>query len=140
MSDTRPGAGSSHKSPTSVIQGYASVKYPTMAGSVVVVVVVAAAIGEVVVEAGSTCGSPGTRGIEARRRAWVDRFSSAPWVLIPLLAIKFSVRGAPCPHFLVSSHPFDWIEWALTIATQRRARVDGVLLLSLLMLTSILTT
>ena len=41
-------------------------------------VVVAAAIGEVVVEVGATCGSPGHHGIEARRRAWVDRFSSAP--------------------------------------------------------------
>ena len=37
--------------------------------------------------------------------------------MIPLLAIKFSARGAPCPDFLVSSHPFDWIEWALPIAT-----------------------
>ena len=37
--------------------------------------------------------------------------------MIPLLAIKISARGAPCPDFLVSSHPFDWIEWALPIAT-----------------------
>ena len=48
-----------------------------------VVVVVAAAIGEVVVEAGETYGSPGHQGIEARRRAWVHRFSSAPWVHDP---------------------------------------------------------
>ena len=34
----------------------------------------------VVVEVGATCGNPGHHGIEARRRAWVDRFSSAPWV------------------------------------------------------------
>ena len=33
-----------------------------------------------IVEVGATCGSPGHRGIEAQRRAWVDRFSSAPWV------------------------------------------------------------
>ena len=47
---------------------------------VVVVVVVAAAIGEVVVEVGATFSSPGHHGIEARRRACVDHFSSAPWV------------------------------------------------------------
>ena len=62
-------------------------------GGGVVVVVVAAAIGEVVVEAGSTSGSPGHHGIE------------------------LSARGALCPNSLVSSHPFDWIEWALPIAT-----------------------
>ena len=51
----------------------------------VVVVVVAAAIGEVVVDVGAICGSPGNHGIEAQRRAWVDHFSSAPWVLdIPI--------------------------------------------------------
>ena len=49
----------------------------------IVVIVVAVAIGEVVVEVGATCGSPGNHGIEARRRAWVDRFSSAPWVHDP---------------------------------------------------------
>ena len=32
----------------------------------------------VVVEAEETCGSPGHHGIEPWRRAWVDRFSSAP--------------------------------------------------------------
>ena len=51
---------------------------------IVVVVVVDAAIGvRVVVEVGATCGSPGHRGIEARRWAWVDRLSSAPWVHDP---------------------------------------------------------
>ena len=51
---------------------------------VVVVVVVAAAIGvRVVDESGATCGSPGHCGIEARRRSWVVRFSSAPWVHDP---------------------------------------------------------
>ena len=45
-----------------------------------VVSVVAAAIVEVVVEVGATCGSPGYHGIEARRRAWVDHLSFAPWV------------------------------------------------------------
>ena len=50
---------------------------------VVVVVVDDAAIGEIVVDGGAICGSPGHHGIEARRRAWVDRFSSAPWVHDP---------------------------------------------------------
>ena len=50
---------------------------------VVLVVVVVATIGVRVVEVGSTCCSPGHHGIEARRRAWVDRFSSAPWVHDP---------------------------------------------------------
>ena len=45
-----------------------------------VVVAGAAAIGEIVVEAGATYGSPGHHGIEARRRAWIDPFSSASWV------------------------------------------------------------
>ena len=48
---------------------------------VVVVVVVAAAIGEVVVEVGATCGSFGHHS--ARIGAWVDRFSSAPWMHDP---------------------------------------------------------
>ena len=46
---------------------------------VVVVVVVFAALGVRVVEFGATRVSPGHHGIEARRRAWVGRFSSAPW-------------------------------------------------------------
>ena len=50
---------------------------------VVLVVVVFAAIGEVVVEVGATFDSPGHHGIEARRRTWVHRFSSAPWVYDP---------------------------------------------------------
>ena len=68
---------------------------------VVVVVVVAVAIGEVVVAAIGevvvvvaalgvrdvkcevTCGSTGHHGIEDRRWAWVDPFSSAPWVHDP---------------------------------------------------------
>ena len=50
---------------------------------VVVVVVDDAAIGENVVDGGAICGSPGHHGIEARRRAWIDRFSSAPWVHDP---------------------------------------------------------
>ena len=56
--------------------------YPiATAVAVGIVVVVAAAIGvRVVVEVGATCGSPGHRGIEARRRTWFDRFSSAPRV------------------------------------------------------------
>ena len=37
--------------------------------------------------------------------------------MIPLLTIKFSSRGAPCPDFLVSSHPIDWIVWVLPITT-----------------------
>ena len=38
--------------------------------------------------------------------------------MIPIaINIKFSARDAPCPDFLVSSHPFDWIEWSLPIAT-----------------------
>ena len=45
---------------------------------IVVVVVFVAAIGEVVVEAGATCGGPGHHGIEARRRAWVEPSSSTP--------------------------------------------------------------
>ena len=49
----------------------------------VVGVVVIAAIGVRVVEVGANCGSPGHHGIEARRRAWVDHFSSAPWVHDP---------------------------------------------------------
>ena len=44
----------------------------------VVVVVVVAELGVRVVEIGATCGSPGHHGIEAWRRARVDRFSSAP--------------------------------------------------------------
>ena len=47
------------------------------------VVVVVAAIVVRVVEVGSTCGSPGNHGIEARRRACIDRFSSAPWAHDP---------------------------------------------------------
>ena len=84
----------------------------------IVVVVAAAAIGEVVVEVGATYGSPGHRGIEAPRRA---NGSTASLLhhgcMIPRLAIKFSARGAPCSDFLVSSHPFDWIEWAIPVAT-----------------------
>ena len=79
-------------------------------GGGVVVVDDAAAIGEVVVEAGSTCGSSGHHGI------------------------KLSARGVPCPNSLVSSHPFDWIEWALPIATQTRAPSTLMSLLLLLML------
>ena len=45
---------------------------------VVAVVIVVAAIGVRVVEVGANCGSPGHHGIEVRRWAWVDRFSSAP--------------------------------------------------------------
>ena len=45
----------------------------------VAVVVVVAALGVIVVEFGATYGSPGHHGIEARRREWVGRFSSAPW-------------------------------------------------------------
>ena len=46
--------------------------------------VVVVAIGVRVVEVGATCGIPGHRGIEARRRACVVRFfSSAPWVHDP---------------------------------------------------------
>ena len=45
-----------------------------------VVVAGAAAIGEIVVEAGATYGSPGHHGIDDWRRAWIDPFSSAPWV------------------------------------------------------------
>ena len=80
---------------------------------VVVVVVDDAAIGEIVVDGGAICGSPGNHGIEARG-------STASLLhhgyMIPLLAIKFSARGALCTDFLVSSHSFDWIEWALPIA------------------------
>ena len=101
--------------------------------SLVVVVVLLWRLVRFDVEAGTTCGSPGNHGIEARRRPWVeqlllrrllrfllrlgrlagDGLGSAPSFLhhgcmVPLLAIKFSVRGAPCPNFLVSSHPFDW--------------------------------
>ena len=47
------------------------------------VVVVSEAIGVIVVDVGATCGSPGHHGIEARRRAWVDRFSYASWVHDP---------------------------------------------------------
>ena len=47
---------------------------------VVIVFVNAMAICEVVVKVGATCGSTGHHGIEARRRAWVDRFSSAAWI------------------------------------------------------------
>ena len=47
------------------------------------IVVVVAAIGEFIVEIGAICGSPGHQGIEARRRAWVDRFSYAPWLHDP---------------------------------------------------------
>ena len=61
----------------------------------IVPVVVVAAIGVRVVEVGATCGNPGNHGIEARSRAWVDSFSSAPCVYDP--PIKFSAMGAPCP-------------------------------------------
>ena len=50
---------------------------------VVVVVVVVAALSVRVVEVGATCGSTGHYGIEARRRPWVNPFSSAPWVHDP---------------------------------------------------------
>ena len=50
---------------------------------VVAVVVVVAKIGVRVVEVGATCGTPELHGIEARRRAWVYGFSSAPWVHDP---------------------------------------------------------
>ena len=49
----------------------------------VVAVVVADALGEVVVEAGAIYGSLRHHGIEAQRRAWVGRFSSASWVQAP---------------------------------------------------------
>ena len=82
------------------------------------VVVVVAALGVIVVEVGATCGSSGHHGIEARRRATtVGRGLTASLLhhgcMITLLAIKFSMRGAPCPDFLVSSHPIIWIEWVL---------------------------
>ena len=67
----------------------------------IVAIVVVAAIGVRVVEVGATCGSPGHHGIEARRRALVDHFSSAPWVHDPPVII-FSARGATCPDLLVS--------------------------------------
>ena len=47
---------------------------------VVVDVVIATAIGVRDVEVGTYYGNPGHNGIEARRRAWVDRISSAPLV------------------------------------------------------------
>ena len=78
------------------------------------------AIGEVVVEVGATCGIPGNHGIYALMYG-DGRVSTASLLhhgcTIPLLAIKFPARGAPYPDFLFSSHPFDWIEWALPIAT-----------------------
>ena len=46
-------------------------------------VVVVAALGVRIVEVVATCGSPWHRGIDARRRAWVDRFSTAPWLHDP---------------------------------------------------------
>ena len=57
-------------------------------------VVVAAAIGEVVVEAGATYSSPGYHDIEARRRAWVESFSNAPWVHDP--PVGYEVRPKAC--------------------------------------------
>ena len=47
------------------------------------VVVVVVAIVVRVVEVGATCDSPGNHGIEARRRACIDRFSSTPWAPDP---------------------------------------------------------
>ena len=49
---------------------------------VIIVVVVVAVLGVRVVEVGATCCSPGHHGFEAR--AWVGRFSSAPWVHPPV--------------------------------------------------------
>ncbi len=83
-------------------------------------VVVAAAIGEVVVvEVGAVLLAV-VPGIMA---SWLGngRGPNASLLhhgfMIPMLAIKLSARGAPCPDYLVSWHPFDWIEWTLHIAT-----------------------
>ena len=85
-------------------------------------------IGEVVVEVGATCGS-----------RWISwHWGLETGVGRPLL---FCTMGTRSPCWLFSSplgvHPVrifwslrtHWIEWALSIVTQTRARVDGVLLL-----------
>ena len=79
----------------------------------IVGVVVAAAIGEVVVVEVETVLLAEVLWIMASRLG--DGRGSTASLLhhgctIPLLAVKFFARCAPCPHFLVSSHPFDWIE------------------------------
>ena len=58
---------------------------------IIIVFVVAAAMGEDIIEVGATYGSRGHHGmpahmpqcIEVQRRAWADRFSSAPSVHDP---------------------------------------------------------
>ena len=84
---------------------------------VVVVVVVDAAIGEIVVEVRRLAVVQGIMALWPGDGRGLTASLLHHGCMIPMLAIKFFARGAPCPDFLVSLHPFDWIECALPMAT-----------------------
>ena len=77
---------------------------------VVVVVVVDAAIGEILLRLGRLAVVLGIMALWPRDGRGLTASLLHHGCMIPLLAIKFFARGAPCPDFLVSLHPFDWIE------------------------------